>query len=180
MPMQLTPLIGREQLISDVTGRLAEDRLVTLTGSRGVGKTRLTLAVAAEALDRFPGGAWLVEVAGLSRPDAVAPAVLAGLGGQQAPGADLVQQLAAHIGDEPTLVVLDNCERLVDECAALVAGPLAASSTVTVLATSREPLSVPGEVVRRVPSLTAPPPVETLPLESTLSQVAGMGVTPWP
>ncbi len=157
LPVQLTPLFGREQLIGEVAQRLAEDRLVTLTGAGGVGKTRLALAVAGEVLDRFPGGVWLVELAGLANPEGVAAAVLAALGVQPSFSANLVDQIAAYLGSEASLVVLDNCEHLVAGCAQLVADVLVASPAVSVLATSREPLSVPGEVTWRVPSLGAPP-----------------------
>jgi predicted ATPase/class 3 adenylate cyclase/DNA-binding CsgD family transcriptional regulator len=169
LPVQITPLIGREQLIADVLARLGEDRLVTLTGSGGVGKTRLALAVAGEGLDRFPAGVWLVELAGVAHPDGVAAAVLAALGVQPGPGVDLVDQAAALLGGARSLLVFDNCEHLVGGCAEFVAGLLAASSSVSVLATSREPLSAPGEVTWRVPSLAAPP-AEPLLAVASLSQ----------
>jgi predicted ATPase/class 3 adenylate cyclase/DNA-binding CsgD family transcriptional regulator len=157
LPVQVTRLIGREALTAEVVSRLIEDRLVTLTGSGGVGKTRLALAVAGESLDRFPGGVWLVELAGVNSPDGVAAAALAALGVQQGPGVSLLDQLAAWFGEDPSLLVLDNCEHLIAGCAEFVSDLLGASSAVTVLATSREPLSAAGEVTWRVPSLDAPP-----------------------
>jgi predicted ATPase/class 3 adenylate cyclase/DNA-binding CsgD family transcriptional regulator len=157
LPVQLTPLIGREELTVEVAERLGEDRLVTLTGAGGVGKTRLALAVAGEALDRFRGGVWLVELAGLANPDGVGAAILASLGVHEGPGGNLSGQVAAYFGDQRALVVLDNCEHVIGGCAQFVAELLAASSGISVLATSREPLSVPGEVTWRVPSLAAPP-----------------------
>jgi predicted ATPase/class 3 adenylate cyclase/DNA-binding CsgD family transcriptional regulator len=157
LPVQMTPLIGRERLIAEVVARLEEDRLITLTGSGGVGKTRLALAAAGEALDRFEGGVLVVELAGVARPEGVSAAVLAALGISQAPGAGLIDQVAALLAGERSLLILDNCEHLVAGCAQFVADLLSACPPVSVLATSREPLSVPGEVTWRVPSLGAPP-----------------------
>jgi predicted ATPase/class 3 adenylate cyclase/DNA-binding CsgD family transcriptional regulator len=161
LPVQLTPLIGRESDAGAVGGLLAEDRLVTLTGSGGVGKTRLALAVAADEVERFGGGVWLVALAGVTDAAGVAAAALAAVGVHQGPGMPLVELLARGLGDEPSLLVLDNCEHLIDGCAELTAGLLAANPAVSVLATSREPLGVPGEVSWRVPSLGVPPSENT-------------------
>ena len=157
LPVQLTPLIGRDREASGVARRVEEDRLLTLTGSGGVGKTRLALAVAAEMLERFPGGVWLVELGGLTRGDDLAASVLSALGGQQESGVNLVAQVSGQLGGERSLLVLDNCEHLIEASAEFVSALLAANATVTVLATSREPLGVPGEVNWRVPSLEVPP-----------------------
>lgn len=157
LPVQLTPLIGREDDVAALHGLLGEERLVTLTGSGGVGKTRLALAVAADVLDRFPGGVWFVELAGVGDGSAVGSAVLAAVGAHQAPGLSPVEQLIATLPDEPTLLVLDNCEHLVEPCAALVAALLSRHVAVRVLATSRESLAVTGEVTWRVRSLSTPP-----------------------
>ena len=157
LPVQLTPLIGRDREASGVARRVEEDRLLTLTGSGGVGKTRLALAVAAEMLERFPGGVWLVELGGLTRGDDLAASVLSALGGQQESGVNLVAQVSGQLGGERSLLVLDNCEHLIEASAEFVSVLLAANATVTVLATSREPLGVPGEVNWRVPSLEVPP-----------------------
>ena len=156
LPIQLTPLIGRASEIADVCRLVDGDRLVTLTGSAGVGKTRLALAVAAEALDTHPGGVWSVELAGLSDPGAVGRAALTALGAREVPGASVAQQLAVELGEQRSLLVLDNCEHLVGACADLVAALLAANASSSVLATSREPLGVPGEIIWRVPSMRCP------------------------
>ena len=121
LPVQLTPLVGRWREIVAVCGALASDRLLTLTGAAGVGKTRLALAVAAGVLDDFPGGVWWVDLAPLADPDAVIRSALSALGARQLPGAVRARQLAAELGDEPALVVLDNCEHLAEACAGLVA-----------------------------------------------------------
>ena len=169
LPVQLTPLIGREDDVAALRVLLGEERLVTLTGSGGVGKTRLALAVAAEVLDRFSGGVWFVELAGVADGAAVGSAVLAAVGGHQAPGLSPVEQLIATLPDDPTLLVLDNCEHLVEPCAAFVAALLSQHVAVRVLATSRESLAVSGEVTWRVRSLSTPP-VETSLAVPSLSQ----------
>ena len=158
LPVQLTPLVGRVGEITELRVQISEERLVTLVGSAGVGKTRLALAVSADLLDRYRGGVWWVELAALSDQDAVGGAALAALGARPVAGSPLPAQLAAELGDDPSLVVLDNCEHLIASCAGFVADLLSAGVSVSVLATSREPLGVPGEVVWRVPSLRCPGP----------------------
>ena len=156
LPTQLTPLIGRRADTDDVVPLVGSERLVTITGAGGVGKTRLALAVAAASLEQFPGGVWWVELAAVMAPGGAARAALAVLGAPEAPDAPSALQVAAALGHEPSLLVLDNCEHLIEDCAELVAGALAANPTATVLATSRELLGVPGEVTWRAPSLDAP------------------------
>jgi predicted ATPase/class 3 adenylate cyclase/DNA-binding CsgD family transcriptional regulator len=168
LPLQLTPLIGREREIVEVCSLMAE-RSVTLTGSAGVGKTRLALAVGAEMLEHFPGGVWWVELAPLADPNAVGRAVLTVLGAREVAGTSVVDQLTVALGDQPCLLLLDNCEHLVESCAELVAGLLAASPSTSMLATSREQLGVPGEVTWRVPSMRCPTPEDRVDVP-TLSQ----------
>jgi predicted ATPase/class 3 adenylate cyclase/DNA-binding CsgD family transcriptional regulator len=158
LPVQLTPLVGRLGEITELRALFGEERLVTLVGSAGVGKTRLALAASADLLDRYPGGVWWVELAAVSDHDAIGRAALAALGAQQVTGSSLAHQLAVELGDEPSLIALDNCEHVITSCALFVAALLSAGPTVTVLATSREPLGVPGEVIWRVPSLPCPGP----------------------
>jgi predicted ATPase/class 3 adenylate cyclase/DNA-binding CsgD family transcriptional regulator len=169
LPVQLTPLIGREDDVAALRVLLREERLVTLIGAGGVGKTRLALAVAAEVVERFPGGVWFVELAGVSEPVAVGTTVLAAVGGHQVRGLQPVEQLIATLPKEPTLLVVDNCEHLLEPCADLAAALLAQHGAVTVLATAREPLGVSGEVTWRVRSLSTPPAETTMALPS-LSQ----------
>jgi predicted ATPase/class 3 adenylate cyclase len=158
LPVQLSPLIGRIGEVTDVRAAVSHERLTTLVGSGGVGKTRLALAASAELMDRFRGGVWWVELAALSDRDAIGRAVLAAVGAQQVGVLPLVRQVAAELDGDPTLVVLDNCEHVVEACAGFVAELLETAASASVLATSREPLGVPGEVVWRVPSLACPGP----------------------
>ena len=157
LPLQLTSLIGRATATREVVDLLSRDRLVTLTGAGGVGKTRLALATAADAADTFSESVWWVDLAPLSDPDETAGAVLASMGLPHLPG-PAATHVAAEIGEDNTLLVLDNCEHLIEGCALFVAEVLTACPAANVLATSREPLGIPGETTYRVPSLSAPTP----------------------
>ena len=143
---------------------------MTLTGSGGVGKTRLALAVGVELVEIFPGGVWFVELASTSGPGSVGRATLRALGALETPGVATADIAAVELGTTGrSLVILDNCEHILDECAEFTATVLQANRAVSVLATSREQLGVAGEVAWRVPSLPSPPKDEPLPVE-TLSQ----------
>ena len=170
LPLQLTPLIGRRAEIAELVAALDDERLVTLTGSGGVGKTRLALAVGAELVGDFPGGVWFVELAGTRGTGSVGRATLKALGVPETPGVAPAEVAAVELGEGGrSLVILDNCEHLIDECAEFVVTVLGASADVSVLATSREQLGVAGEVAWRVPSLPSPPRDGPLPVEA-LSQ----------
>jgi len=144
---------------------LATTRLLTLTGTGGVGKTRLALQVAAAQQTRYLDGVWLVELAGLGDPTLVPATVAAVLGVREQPGRPLVDTLAAALRGRRLLLVLDNCEHVVAACAALAQALLGAAPHLRLLATSRQSLGVAGEVDWRVPSLAAPDPRHPLPLE---------------
>jgi len=159
LPAQLTSLIGRGEALADVSSCLASARLVTLTGPGGVGKTRLALAAAAEVADRFSDGVVLVELAAvtpaaLSVSSSLMDAVQAALDVREISGDAVVERLAAVMGSR--LLVLDNCEQVVSEVADLTDRLLAAAPGLRVLATSREPLGLAGEVVWTVPTLDVP------------------------
>jgi non-specific serine/threonine protein kinase len=156
LPLELTSFVGREREISEVRDLLRETRLLTLTGPGGCGKTRLALAAASEMDEDFEGGAWWVGLASLSDPDLVPQAVASALGVRETPGRPLVEALADHLGTGEALLVLDNCEHLVDACAALVDALLHACPNLRVLAASREALGVPGETTWPVPPLSLP------------------------
>ena len=148
-----TSFIGRESEVAELQTTLKAHRLLTLTGVGGVGKTRLALEVAAQLTDEFRDGVWFFELAAVSDPAAVPDAVAAVLGITQQPGKSMVESVAAALEGRLRLLVIDNCEHVVDSVADLVEAILAASGTVTILATSREGVGVSEEQLWRVPSL---------------------------
>jgi predicted ATPase/class 3 adenylate cyclase len=156
LPLQLTSFIGRERERGEVGRLLAATRLLTLTGPGGTGKTRLALQAAAEALDAYPDGVWLAELAALADPALVPPAVAQAVGVREEPGRPVSDALADALRSKHMLVVLDNCEHLLDACARLADALLHACPRVQVLATSREALGIAGETTWRVPSLALP------------------------
>jgi len=146
LPQDATSFVGREDLTSDLGVLLAERRLVTLVGVGGVGKTRLAREVAAEAGSRFAGGVWWCELAPVLDREAMLAAVSQVVGSRQQPGLSADASIATHLAGRGCLVVLDNCEHLIDDAAGLVEQFLAVDG-VTVLATSREALAIRGEQV---------------------------------
>ena len=148
-----TSLIGRESEVADVAAAVRSHRLVTLTGVGGVGKTRLAVEVAGQLADEFPDGVWFFELAAVTDPAAVPDAVAAVLGITQQPGKTVRESVAAALEGRVRLLVIDNCEHVLDAAADLIEAILAASATVTVLATSREGLGVADEQLWPVPSL---------------------------
>jgi predicted ATPase/class 3 adenylate cyclase/DNA-binding CsgD family transcriptional regulator len=152
-PVQLTSFVGREAEMADVGRILAANRLVTLTGAGGVGKTRLAIQVATSFAGDYGDGTWYVDLAPITDPDLVAITVGRALGLPDQPGRSPVGALLQLVGARRMLVLLDNCEHLLDTSAALTEALLGACSGLTLLATSREPVGVAGEVTWRVPSL---------------------------
>jgi predicted ATPase/class 3 adenylate cyclase len=150
---QVSSLIGREAERVEVQAVLQAHRLVTLTGVGGVGKTRLALELAAQVADEFPDGVWVFELASVGDPDTVPDAVASVLGIIQQPGKSLTDSIAAALEGRVRLLVLDNCEHVLDAAADLIEAILAQSATVTILATSREGLGIAAEQVWPVPSL---------------------------
>ncbi len=150
-----TSLIGRESEVAEIEAAVKARRLVTLTGVGGVGKTRLALEVAARLADEFPDGVWVFELAAVTDPAAVPDAVAAVLGITQQPGKTVLESVAGALEGRVRLLVLDNCEHILDATADLIDAILAQSATVKILATSREGLGVAEEQVRPVRSLDA-------------------------
>jgi predicted ATPase/class 3 adenylate cyclase len=158
LPIQLTSFIGREAEIRDVRNLLSTARLVTLLGTGGIGKTRLSLQVAAEMTEEFPDGVWLVELASLTEPGLVSKAVASELGVADEPGRPLTETLADYLRSKTLLLILDNCEHLIAACASLAGALVRACPGVKILASSREPLNIPEERPWRIPSLLPPDP----------------------
>ena len=153
LPLALTSFVGRRAELESVKQLLAGSRLVTLTGAGGIGKTRLALEVAAEVADDHRDGAWLVELAPLTNPEMVPWVVLRSLGLGERPGSIAMDSLADSLAPLEMLLVLDNCEHLVEACAHLVDALLRRCPRLHVLATSREVLRLTGETSWRVPSM---------------------------
>ena len=194
LPAQLTNFIGRKLEMEEIGGLMATTRLLTLTGSGGCGKTRLAQQVAADSIDDYPDGVWLVELADISDPDLVPQAVAEALGLREqsaglptdgeassggAEGHTLSEVLCGYLRSKKLLMVMDNCEHLIEASAALAHNLLHSCSDFHILATSREALGITGETAWRLPSLTRPD-VENLPtgsgIVSALSQDESVGL----
>ena len=169
LPLELSSFIGREREVAEVEGLLSGRRLLTLCGPGGCGKTRLALAVAREMVEELEDGVWWVELAPISDPDLVPGAVAQALGVREMPDRSLTDVLAEHLERRKTLLVLDNCEHLVEGCATLADALLRACTDLAILATSREPLRTAGETAWMVPSLSVPDP-QSLPPAGELAR----------
>ncbi len=169
LPVQLTSFIGREREIAEIKRLLSTTRLLTLSGSGGAGKTRLALQVAADLLDRFANGLWVVELAPLSDSTLLPHTVASTLGVREEAGRTVMESLVDYLRPRSILLVLDNCEHLVVASAHLAAALIRTCPGVRIVATSREPLGVSGEIVYRVPSLSWPHP-QRLPSLETLTR----------
>jgi len=154
LPVQVTSFIGRDADLDAVAGELAEARLVTLTGAGGVGKTRLAMQVGAEVLASFPDGVWVCELAAAGNTDDLAQIVAIALGVVQRAQMTLLDSIIDVLRTRRLLMVLDNCEHLLDGAAALAGAVLASAPEVRILATSREGLGIPGERLWSVRSLS--------------------------
>lgn len=156
LPRLLTSCIGRERELTELPPLLASVPLMTLTGPGGVGKTRLAQEILRAGIERYSDGVWFVELAGLTEPALLPSSVADGVGLHDVPASNVTDALVQYLADKHALLVLDNCEHLVDVCARLVAELLGRAPRVHVLATSREPLAIAGEVVRHVLPLAVP------------------------
>jgi predicted ATPase/transcriptional regulator with XRE-family HTH domain len=171
LPQTLTSFVGRELQQSGVRRLLQRPpsdggyRLVTLTGAGGTGKTRLALRVAADLIADYPDGVWVVELASLSDHALVPKAVATVVGMPEQSGRPLLGSLLDALRPKHLLLVLDNCEHLVAACSELIGALLQACPRLSVLATSREPLRIPGEAIWQVPTLAVPDPLKPPPIE---------------
>lgn len=156
LPAPITSFIGREVETSELKERLATARLLTLTGAPGIGKTRLAMCVAVEALDGYRDGVWLVELAPLADPALVPHLVAATLGVREQGGVHVTETLMHALRSKRMLLLLDNCEHLIGACAEFADDMLGACPDLQILATSRQFLGISGEVAWHVPSLAVP------------------------
>ncbi len=171
LPIQRTSFVGREGELLEVKRDLAMTRLLTLTGAGGSGKTRLALEAAKDLSGTYPDGVWLAELAPLSDPGLVEGAVASALGVREQPDRPPVETLAGALRGRETLLVLDNCEHVVDAASRLADALLDSCPGLKILATSREALGVAGEINRPVPPLSLPDPKET----PTVEKLEGSG-----
>ena len=154
LPVQLTSFVGRERELSEVKQRLGATHLLTLIGPGGTGKTRLSLQVAADILETCKHGVWFVELAPIADPALVSQAIAFTLGVPEQPGRAILDSLMDYLRAKQLLLILDNCEHLIDACAQHADKLLRASPFLKILASSRETLGIAGESVYRVPSLS--------------------------
>jgi predicted ATPase/class 3 adenylate cyclase len=153
LPVQLTSFIGREREKTEIKAMLNSARLITLTGSGGTGKTRLAIEVGTEELTSFANGVWLIEFAPLSDPSQMIPAIAQVFGLREHPFASLNRVVMDYLRDKKCLLILDNCEHLIEACARLADDVLHQCVGLKILATSREALGVTGEMIYHTPSL---------------------------
>jgi predicted ATPase/DNA-binding CsgD family transcriptional regulator len=156
LPAETTSFIGRRHELAEARRKLITARLVSLVGPGGVGKTRLAIRIATDLARGFPDGAWLVELAELRDPALVGHTALAALGLRDQSATEPMDQLRSYLRDRELLLVVDNCEHLIEAAAHLIGDVLRSSPGVRVIATSREPLSIRGEHVLPVPPLSLP------------------------
>lgn len=156
LPLQLTSFRGRENDLTEIATLLKESRLLTLFGTGGVGKTRLALQAAAELLERHPDGVWYVELAPISDPDLIPSVISSILNVPEVQGRSLTESIVSMLHRKQALLILDNCEHVIDRIATLVSAILHGCSDVHVMTTSRQALSIAGETVVQVSSLSVP------------------------
>ena len=157
LPTQMSTFVGRGAALNELMRMVADTRLLTLTGSGGCGKTRLAVRLAAEVLESFGDGVWFVDLASLTEPSRVAHSIMSAIGATETRGKSEVEAIVARLGEQSVLLIMDNCEHVIDEAASVVNTVLTSCPNVLVVATSREALGLTGETTYRVPSLSAPP-----------------------
>jgi predicted ATPase len=172
LPTQLTSFVGRERAMTDIERQLAKVRLLTLVGAGGAGKTRLALQVAANSLEHYSDGVWLVELAALADPAFVSQVVASALGLRDDIGRPLPAVLSDYLQPRQLLLLLDNCEHLIAACAPLAETLLRTCPRLRILTTSREALGIAGETTWRVPPLAVPEPHHLPPLDRLLANEA--------
>ena len=173
LPRQLTSFVGRESELAKIQGLLRMSPLLTLTGTGGVGKTRLAIQAASDLLNEYHDGVWFIELGPLGDPDRVPHTAASALTLRERPGRSAMETLVDYLEPKQSILILDNCEHLLPAAAALADGLLRACPALRVLATSREGLGAVGETLYPVPSLSVPDP-ERLPAVGELTRSEGI------
>ncbi len=156
LPVKLTSFIGRQRELIEVQKKLNEARLLTLIGPGGTGKTRLSIQLGGEQLALYPDGVWMIELAPLADPSLITQTIASVLGLRESPDRPLIDLVIDYLRAKTALIILDNCEHLIDACARLAESLIQACANIKILASSREALGVSGETTYRVPSLGIP------------------------
>jgi predicted ATPase/class 3 adenylate cyclase len=166
LPQQVSSFVGRERELADIRNQLGNTRLLTLFGAGGLGKTRLSLQVAAEVLDDYPDGVWFVDLAPMTDERLVPQAAASVLGVKEEAGRPVLEALVKYVSDRKPLLILDNCEHLLHASAELATQLLQSGPNLKILASSREPMHVAGETTYHVPSLSVPEPLTTVTIQA--------------
>src|SRR3984893_6200451 len=166
LPQQVTSFVGRERELTDIRNQLGSTRLLTLFGAGGLGKTRLSLQVAAEVLDDYPDGVWFVDLAPMTDERLVPQAVALVLGVKEEAGRPVLEALVNYVSDRKLLVILDNCEHLLHSCGELATQLIRSGPHLRLLTSSRQPLHVAGETTYHVPSLSVPEPQRAVTIQA--------------
>lgn len=167
IPLQLTSFVGREQVLAEIKPMIEESRLVMLVGAGGVGKTRCAIQLATELLEGYDDGVWLADLAPISDPSLVTSTIARALNVQESPNRPLLDTLLAYLRRKQLLLIVDNCEHVIDEARHVAAAVLRECPAVHIVATSREPLNISGEEVYRMPSLGVPSNAEIISTKGT-------------
>jgi predicted ATPase len=168
LPRRLTALIGRDEVLAEIEPLVREHALVTLAGTGGIGKTRVALQAGADVLDVFGDGVWFVELAPVTDTSLVGSTIAATLGLREQPDRPVLETLLRYLKHKRLLIILDNCEHVIEETASVADAILRECPNLRLLATSREPLRIDGEYVYRMPSLAFPRQTDALTAESAL------------
>lgn len=156
LPIQLTSFVGREDVMQKVKNLFAQTHLLTITGTGGAGKTRLAMQTGADLIDDFANGVFIAELAPVSDPAFILQTLMNSIGVKEEPGKSLEEILTGYLKDKKMLIILDNCEHLIDECANLAKKLMSSCPDLRIIATSREALNCSGEQTYRLPSLSIP------------------------
>jgi transcriptional regulator with XRE-family HTH domain len=169
LPLQLTSFVGRTEVLAEIKSLLEQHRLVTLVGTGGVGKTRCAIQIGVDLLENAGADVCLADLAPISDSSLVVRSVARALGVQESPKQSILETLLANLERSKMLLIIDNCEHVIDEVRRLASAMLHACPGMRILATSREALNIGGEHLYRIPSLSLPPSDQTLSAQGVLA-----------